>query len=207
MSASKGEPEEIRRRMRVGTPWVRPGSMARAGLPSKPTLTYTVQQAGFNTRVGCFLQEGTAPHPRRWSTNRRACVVRAARFRTQMRSSRTVYSSASGTASIASARPDARAVVSGTIPTPTPASTIRHTPSKLRSRTRSLGRRPIRAARAARKRCSALAPSSPTRTMARIRTRSSRIGLCTKVKVRAHLGQPCKHPGNAGRGKAEIGGV
>ncbi len=57
-----------------------------------------------------------------------------------------------------------RAVVSGTMPIPTLHSTRRHTASKLRSCTRSRSGWPMRAALSARKRCSALARSSPTKS-------------------------------------------
>lgn len=77
------------------------------------------------------VAHGGVPHPRKWSTNRRACVVKPARSRTQMCSSRTAHSSASGTALIASVRPDTRAVVSGTMPTPTP-TPVRVEPGRLR---------------------------------------------------------------------------
>src|SRR5215207_4428456 len=57
-----------------------------------------------------------------------------------------------------------RTVVSGTTPMPTLRSTRRQTASKLRSCTRSLSGRPAEAALPARKRCRALARSSPTKS-------------------------------------------
>ena len=65
---------------------------------------------------------------------------------------------------IAMVRATRRAVVSGTMPIPTLHSTRRHTASKLRNCTRSRSGCPMRAALSARKRCSALARSSPTKS-------------------------------------------
>ena len=65
---------------------------------------------------------------------------------------------------IAMVRVAQRAVVSGTMPIPTLHSTSRQTASKLRSCTRSRSGWPARAALSARKRCRALARSSPTKS-------------------------------------------
>ena len=71
--------------------------------------------------------------PRQVLDSRRADGARLPRSRTQIVSSRSAQESFSSTRVIAMVRAARRAVVSGTMPRPTPASTMRHTASKLRS--------------------------------------------------------------------------
>src|SRR6266852_5925305 len=101
---------------------------------------------------------------RRCSTNCRAKGGSSAKLRTQIARSRSAQGSASVTIAIGWVLAARRAVVCGTMPIRTLQATSRHTASKLRSCTRSRSTRPMRAAFAARKRCSALPRSSPTKS-------------------------------------------
>ena len=98
--------------------------------------------------------------------------------------------SVSSTASIAMVRATRRAVVSGTMPMPTLHSTSRHTASKLRNCTRSRSGCPIRAALSARKRCSALARSSPTKSWSSTSREAIFGALGERMLARHHQHEP-----------------